>query len=411
MRKWKTFLSAGLCAVLLLGATACGASDSSINESAVPLVSQSYTNGAAASNKSAARAEYGYAADGFESYAMAEESAMADMMDYELSGSSAAAGNGNANTVTESQSTSEQNTARKLIRNANLSIETKEFDAFLASVEDQVNTLGGYIESMDTYNGSRYNYSQYNNSKRSNLTVRIPQKNLNLFLDAVSEAGNVTSRSESVEDVTLTYVDMESRKKSLQTEMDRLQEFLEKAETLEDIITLEDRMATVRYQLESMESQLRTYDNMVDYSTVYMNIQEVKELTPVIEEEETAWERLVNGFKESVKDVKDGFVEFVIWIGIHIPYIVIFVILVLIVVLVIKGIVRSNRKKKAAKAIDGQQNAQTGKMQDVQTTQSGGQKAKVHDGQNTQSENEQGVQGTQNVKNAQNAPAGESEKK
>ena len=68
------------------------------------------------------------------------------------------------------------------------------------------------------------------------------------------------------------------------------------------IITLEDRMSTVRYQLESMESQLRTYDNMVDYSTVHMNIQEVKELTPVIEEEETAWERFVNGFKESLKD-------------------------------------------------------------------------------------------------------------
>lgn len=348
MKKWKQYLSAGLCAVLLCSAAACGSKADS-SEPALQSYT-SYTNGAAMSkSKSAAAesAEYGFAADSYD-HALTEEFAMADNGGNLSAPSAQSSG---ADKVTESQSASEQNAARKLIRNASLSVETKEFDAFLASVEEQVIALGGYIESMDTYNGSRYSYTQYNSAvKHSNLTARIPQKNLNQFLDAVSEAGNVTNRNESVEDVTLTYVDMESRKKSLQTEMDRLQEFLEKAETLEDIITLEDRMSTVRYQLESMESQLRTYDNMVDYSTVHMNIQEVKELTPVIEEEETAWERFVNGFKESVEDVKDSFVEFVIWIGIHIPYLVVFVIFALIAVLILKAIVRGNRKKKAAKS-------------------------------------------------------------
>ena len=268
MKKWKQYLSAGLCAVLLCGAAACGSKADS-SEPALQSYT-SYTNGAAMSkSKSAAAesAEYGFAADSYD-HALTEELAMADNGGNLSAPSAQSSG---ADKVTESQSASEQNTARKLIRNASLSVETKEFDAFLASVEEQVIALGGYIESMDTYNGSRYSYTQYNSAvKHSNLTARIPQKNLNQFLDAVSEAGNVTNRNESVEDVTLTYVDMESRKKSLQTEMDRLQEFLEKAETLEDIITLEDRMSTVRYQLESMESQLRTYDNMVDYSTVHM---------------------------------------------------------------------------------------------------------------------------------------------
>lgn len=351
MKKWKKFLSAGLCAMLLLGAAACGSNSSSPSSSSDRAL-QGYTNGATSASKSATRAaDYGYATDSFSSYEMAESAAeYAPAMESQLADNSGiSSGTGSAGTVTESQSTSEQNTARKLIRNANLSVETKEFDAFLEAVENQVNALGGYIESMDTYNGSRYGYNQYStNVKRSDLTVRIPQKNLNSFLDAVSEAGNVISRGESVEDVTLTYVDMESRKKSLQTEMDRLQEFLEKAETLEDIITLEDRMATVRYQLESMESQLRTYDNMVDYSTVHMNIQEVKELTPVIEEEETAWERFVNGFKESLKDIKTGFTEFMIWFGINIPYFGIVIIVLAVFVLSIKGISRRNKKKKAA---------------------------------------------------------------
>ena len=69
--------------------------------------------------------------------------------------------------------------------------------------------------------------------------------------------------------MTLQYVDLESHKKALTTEQDRLIELMEQAETVEDIITIEGRLSEVRYQLESMESQLRTYDNKIDYSTVY----------------------------------------------------------------------------------------------------------------------------------------------
>ena len=65
---------------------------------------------------------------------------------------------------------------------------------------------------------------------------------------------------------------------------------MEKAESIEDIITIEQRLSNVRYQIESMEAQLRTYDNKVDYSTVHLDVSEVKELTPV--HEETLWERI-----------------------------------------------------------------------------------------------------------------------
>ena len=102
---------------------------------------------------------------------------------------------------------------------------------------------------------------------------------------------------------------MESHKKTLETEQERLMALLEQAESLEDILTLEKYLSDVRYQLERMESQLRTYDNLVDYTTVHMYITEVKELTPEPpEEEETPGQRLVNGFMESLEDVKDGLI-------------------------------------------------------------------------------------------------------
>lgn len=279
---------------------------------------------------------------------------------------------------------------RKLIKTVNLDVETKEFDALLASVEEQVEYLGGYIESMNTYNGSRYTYAD--SARSSNLTVRIPKDQLPGFLDAVSEAGNVISRSENVEDVTLSYMDMESRKKSLQTEQERLLALLEVADNLEDILTIEERLSTVRYQLESMESQLRTYDNKVDFSTVYMSIQEVKELTPV--EEETIGQRLANGFMQSLTDVKDGLVDFFVWFVVHIPYLAVWAFVIFIIVMIVKLCRRRSRIRKAAK-LQMLRNSQSGQnMQNSQNAQNG---QNMQNGQNAQSG--QNMQNSQNMQN------------
>ena len=80
-------------------------------------------------------------------------------------------------------------------------------------------------------------------------------------------------------------------------EQERLLSLLEQAETMEEIIALESRLTEVRYQLESMESQLRTMDNQVSYSTVYLSIEEVEHFTPPAEK--GTWERISTGFSEN----------------------------------------------------------------------------------------------------------------
>lgn len=240
---------------------------------------------------------------------------------------------------------------RKLIKTVNMTVETKEFDSLLATVERRVEELGGYIESLDTYNGSAY--SSYRRSRNANLTLRVPKDKLEEFLSEVAEVGNVVSRSESVEDVTLTYVDLESHKKTLLTEQDRLLELLEQAESIEDIITIESRLSNVQYQIESMESQLRTFDNKVDYSTVYLYIDEVEELTPVEVVEETVWERITGGFMQSLSNVGRGLREFCIWFVVHIPYFILWAVIIAVIILagrpVYKYFKARNEKKRAAR--------------------------------------------------------------
>ncbi|MBQ4537379.1 MAG: DUF4349 domain-containing protein [Lachnospiraceae bacterium] len=238
-------------------------------------------------------------------------------------------------------------TNRKLIRTVNLNMETQEFDSLMLTLSEQINGLGGYVESMETYNGSKY--SNKVSVRNAYMTVRIPKAKLDGFLDTISNVGNVTRRSENVQDVTLNYVDMESHKKVLEAEQERLLAFLEQATTVEEMIALEERLSNVRYEIESMEAQLRTYDNQVDYSTVHISIQEVKELTEIPEEEPGRLERLTEGFTDSLKDVGEGFLDFGIWVIVHIPYFVVWALVIGGIVGFIKLMIRRSRKKKEKK--------------------------------------------------------------
>ena len=158
-----------------------------------------------------------------------------------------------------------------------------------------------------------------------------------------------------MEDVTLQYVDVKSHKESLQVEQARLLELLERAENLEDIITLENRLTSVRYQIESMESTLRTYDDLVDYSTVNLQITEVEVYTPVEEKKETNWERMTNGFVESLIDVRDGFINFGIWFVVHIPYLLIWAVVITVILLIIKKLRKKGKGKKERKQTNGKE--------------------------------------------------------
>lgn len=240
---------------------------------------------------------------------------------------------------------------RKLIKTVELSVETKDYDNLMVSLEKQIEELGGYIESLGAYNGSYYSGRT---NRSANITARIPANKLDGFVKRIGEEANVVDRNESVEDVTLQYVDLDSHARMLEEEQERLLELLENAETIEDIITIESRLSEVKYQLESMKSQLRTFDNKVTYSTVHIYIDEVKELTPVVEQ--TAGERIAEGFTESLRDIGEGFKEFFIGFVINLPYIVVWAVIIAVFAFVGFKVVKVIDKRSAKKWEENKKN-------------------------------------------------------
>ncbi len=250
---------------------------------------------------------------------------------------------------------------RKLIRTVDMDVETMEFDKLLSYVKERTQAAGGYVEALNVYNGSSYNnYTGYGyvNDRNASLTLRIPKDRLDGFLVEVADNSNIVRRNEQEKDVTLDYVDLESHKEVLLVEQERILALLEQAQTLDEILTLENRLSDIRYQLESMERQLRTYDNQIEYSTVCLSIQEVVELTPVEVEEKTTWERIADGFMDSVKNIGFGIREFFVLFVTALPYLLLFaVIIVLMVVIIVVSVRRgtAKRAKKQAQLMQAQQ--------------------------------------------------------
>ena len=292
------------------------------------------------SSKSASRADYYYEPE--TAYEMEAPAAMADEASY---GNAKAAGKvstaATAKDGGESPNLTGAAAGRKIIKNGELTIQTREFDQFIADLNAAILAVGGYVESSSV-KGNSYNKSRMRSAE---ITVRIPAENLDAFCAQVSDLGNVTYKNLYTRDVTLTYVDLESHVKALRTEQQTLMELLARAQSVEDIIVVQSRLSDVLYEIESYESTLRTYDDQIAYSSVRLSLQEVQRETTV--EKESAAQEIARRFKENWEDVKDGFARFGINFVSSLPVILVWVVFLGLVALVIVRIVKGSSKRQA----------------------------------------------------------------
>ncbi len=320
MKKRRLFYVVCIVLVFVMTATACAGK--SMNETATPSTEQ----------KSSANYSYdrdssgGTAAEGEIS---PEEKGKSD------AGADNAPGAGsplNNTSSIENQSTNIQS-QDKIIRTFFMQVETQEFDTLISKLDSEINRLSGYVETSKI---SGRSYLSSDGVRSASITARIPKDSVDEFVSAVGERANVIDKQESTENVTLQYTDIESRKKSLEIEQDRLFALLEKTDTMENIVTLESRLSDIRYELQNYETTLRTYDNKVQYSTVTLNIQEVEIFTPKAELKQTVGTRISNGFNNTIYHISEGAKNFFVWFIVNLPYLLIWGVFIAAIVLIIR---------------------------------------------------------------------------
>lgn len=232
-------------------------------------------------------------------------------------------------------------TDEKIIYTYNYSVETKTFDEFMQSVQKRVNEYGGYLESSELHGNEEMGITRY-----ANLVVRVPAEKMADFLDMVKGSANVTYSSSSSENITLSYVDMKSHVEALKAEQKSLMDMLEHADSVEAIITIQTRLTDVRYELESYESQLRVYDNRINYSTLYLEVNEVERESNVATKLSYG-EEISQGLSDTLYGMGQGLRNLSIWLIVNLPVLLLLAVVIVIIFFIARVFVKRSAQKNA----------------------------------------------------------------
>ena len=225
----------------------------------------------------------------------------------------------------------------KLIYTGNLTLQATDFNAADQGLTDLVASFGGYFESREVYRNSSYQHAYF--------VVRVPGERFDSFMNSISEYDGckVVYQSIYTDDVGEEYADIENRLITLQTKLERLQELLGKAESMEDIITIESEISDVEYEIESLSGQKNHYDSLIGYSTVYIDLDEVSALGEGVNP--GLGERMASGFSGGIKSFVNGCEDFLVWLVSNLIGVLIFLAAAAAVLVLLFR--RRSRKKKA----------------------------------------------------------------
>ena len=226
---------------------------------------------------------------------------------------------------------------RKRIMNAQLSIEALDFDTTLETLCQAAEQAGGYVSSTHVEGQAEMGgrYAEYE--------FRIPAEKYSAFLMAADGAGNVTQKSESVQDVTAQYVDVEARLSSLETQRESITRMLEQSQDVETLLAIQRELADIQYEIESYTAQKRTYDDQVAYSTVQISVYEVRRVT---EAPQSFASRLGSAFRSGWYGLGQGLQGIAVAFAAILPALMVLACVVFIIwALVVRVMMRRKSKK------------------------------------------------------------------
>ena len=207
-----------------------------------------------------------------------------------------------------------RNTDAKLIRRAELAIQTETFDQAAQALSQLTEECGGYFEQASVYGGSLRNTQA---SRSGEYIVRIPAEQYEHFLTQAGSLGYVTRSTESTEDVGEQYYDTEARLRTQKTKQERLLALLEQADTMEAIVALESALSDTEYQIEQLTSTLNRYDALIGYATFRISLEEVARITEQVGQSAALGQRIWAGLKASLSGLLQGGQDLLVWVSYH----------------------------------------------------------------------------------------------
>lgn len=209
----------------------------------------------------------------------------------------------------------------KIIKSANITIEAGNAFSVFTEISEMAESAGGFVQDSSIY------------EENGKLTLRIPTAKADVFLKEIRESYEIKNFSENSKDVSDEYTDNQSRLESARTALKRYQELLSKANSIDEILRVQDRIDDITADIESYEALKASYDSKVAYETIVININ-----NSIITED--------NRWSDLSESLSDGmFLGFAVFL--HVLIILLYCLPFIVAIIVIIVLVsRHNKKKK-----------------------------------------------------------------
>jgi len=234
----------------------------------------------------------------------------------------------------EAMKPAEQSSARSgrmVIRTGNISIKVASVDKSVEDISKLTESLGGYVESsfvdnitpsaVESVRGDKI--IKETTSKYANMSVRVPAEKFESVFATVKGMGKLVNESISGSDITAQYRDTYTRAENLRIQEKSLQQLMTKANNVDEILRIETELNRVRTEIDMLTGDLKRWDNLVQLSTININLTEVKEEELKKVDVPGIWGQAYNGFIGAINNIILGLEKTVVWIITAIPYLLV----------------------------------------------------------------------------------------
>lgn len=230
---------------------------------------------------------------------------------------------------------------RRIIRNAQMRVQTEDVpDALDAATKLSVD-IGGYTtQSRTWYVGDQVHAS---------ISFAVPVERFESALQAARALGDVLDESVSSQDVTSQYVDLEARILNLENTVERVRGFLDEAENVEEALEVNNHLSSLEAQLEVFKGQRNVLAQQTSFSTINIEFVPVppEVTTKDVLDDAQGWSPLstFNEALDALLELGQAGVDFGIWlVMLGVPALL----ALLVLGWIVRSIVRIFRRPRAA---------------------------------------------------------------
>lgn len=180
---------------------------------------------------------------------------------------------------------------KKLIKTANITIETGNYQRFDVGIRNSLKRYGAYIASEEQAS------SDY--KKENQITIKVPVAYFeSLLISFDSDSNRIIQKTVNTADVGAEMYDSKLRIEARKKIRERYVQLLQQAKKMDDILKVEQEINNIQEELESASGRLNYLTHQTAYSTIHLTYYTLVVASPQAEKPNAFWDRLKEGFAD-----------------------------------------------------------------------------------------------------------------